>query len=281
MNYICLHKKSSPNLEVEEWLQIEIQNPVKQIASMSTLDEFKQFVGSINNALNNSATDYEQLFSEDEWGFESPVVIKTPSERSAKAIKSFLEKMVFIPSSDKNLSVYQIRDNANYFDNIPAPDCLHDFCIHEGINSNITEELGFGMFAFTKPSQAVSFVDYLTSVTGYKFEIALEEEIIWARRLGRGFSPLVSGTSAPILSVDKNGNNVIMIYNDKYGENISVNKIDEWNKPYDFYVVCKSKEFVDKQLSIFGNIINETFEEQKKEMSSIFDSIVDDPFDDE
>ncbi len=69
MNYICLHKKSSPNLEVEEWLQIEIQNPVKQIASMSTLDEFKQFVGSINNALNNSATDYEQLFSEDEWGF--------------------------------------------------------------------------------------------------------------------------------------------------------------------------------------------------------------------
>lgn len=214
-------------------------------------------------------------------GFRKSCRNKDSLRKICKSDKKFLEKMVFIPSSDKNLSVYQIRDNANYFDNIPAPDCLHDFCIHEGINSNITEELGFGMFAFTKPSQAVSFVDYLTSVTGYKFEIALEEEIIWARRLGRGFSPLVSGTSAPILSVDKNGNNVIMIYNDKYGENISVNKIDEWNKPYDFYVVCKSKEFVDKQLSILGNIINETFEEQKKEMSSIFDSIVDDPFDDE
>lgn len=239
-------------------------------------DEYKQFVDSINNALNNSATDYKSLFGEEEWSFESPVVIKTPSERNAKAIKSFLEKMIYIPSSDKNLSKYQIRDGANYFDNIPTPDCLHDFCMHEGIDMNITEELGFGMFML-KPSQAVSFVDYLTSVTGYKFEIALEEEIIWAKRLKRGSSPLISGSSAPILAVDKNGNNEILIYNDRYGENISVNKVDE-NKPYDFYVVCKSKEFINKQLSLLRNIINETIEEQKEEMSSIYDDI---SFDDE
>lgn len=247
---------------------------------MGTLDEFKQFISSINNALYNSATDYKQLFSEEEWVFESPVVIKTPSERNAKAIKSFLEKMVFIPSSDKNLSVYQIRDNANYFDNIPAPECLHDFCIHEGIDSDVTDELGFGIWSFTKPSQAFSFVDYLTSVTGYKFEIALEEEILWAKRLGRGCSPLIGGASTgmPQLAIDKDGNYEILIYNDRYGENFSVSKIDEWNKPYDFYVVCRSQDFIDKQLSLLGNKINETIEEHKKEMSSIFDNI---SFDDE
>ena len=69
-----------------------------------------------------------------------------------------------------------------------------------------------------------------------------------------------------------------MIYNDKYGENISVNRVDEWNKPNDFYVVCKSKEFINKQLSLLRNIINETIEEQKEEMSSIYDDI---SFDDE
>lgn len=241
---------------------------------MGTLDEVKHFLNSINNALNNSATDYEQLFSEEEWVIESPVVIKTPSERSAKAIKSFLEKMVYIPSSDKDLSVYQIRDFAKR-DNIPAPECLHDFCIHEGINSYVTAELGFGMMMFTKPSQASSFVDYLTSVTGYKFEIALEEEILWARRLGRGCSPLIGGASTGMtqLAIDKDGNYEILIYNDRYGEDISVSKIDEWNKPYDFYVVCRSEEFVDKQLSTLGNKINETIEEQKEMMSSIFDNI--------
>ena len=88
---------------------------------MNMTDEYKQFVDSINKALNNSATDYKSLFGEEEWSFESPVIIKTLSERNAKAIQSFLEKMVYIPSCDKNLNRYQIRDDANYFDNIPAP----------------------------------------------------------------------------------------------------------------------------------------------------------------
>ena len=236
---------------------------------MSTIDDLKQFVDSLKNALNDSVSDYKRLFSEEEWIYESPVVIKTPSERRAKAINEFLAGMVYIPSTDANMRDYKIRDFANYFDDIPTPTCLHDFCMHEGIDSEVQDNLGFGIFSFNKISQAQSFVDYLSLMTGYKFEIAQEEEIIWARRLERGLSHLVHGISqgTPILAVGKDGNMEMIIYNDKYGENISRLNTDGWDKVYHFYVVCKSDEFIEKQLSILEDLLNEDIEDEEDKVS--------------
>ena len=117
---------------------------------MNTIYDFNQLHESIINALEDSISDYEMLFSEEEWVYESPVKIDTPSERRAKAINNFLDGMVYIPSTNANIRDYNIMDMANHFDDIPAPTCSHDFCMHKSINSNVTEELGFGIFMFTK-----------------------------------------------------------------------------------------------------------------------------------
>ena len=236
---------------------------------MNLTDGVHEFVDSVLNALNGSISDYKKLFSEEEWVYESPVVIKTPSERRTKAVKDFLDGMVYIPSSDAELRDYRMKDYANYFDDIPAPTCLHDFCMHKGINSDIQYKLGFGVFAFDKISQALSFVEKLSSMTGYKFEIAQEEEIIWAKRIGRDYSRFIHGgpKGSPILAVGKDGNYEMIIYDDKYGENISRLKTDDWNKAYDFYVVCKSDELIDKQLSILEDKINEDIEDEEDMVS--------------
>lgn len=215
---------------------------------------------NITNAMENSVSAFENLFSEEDWNNEGPIVVKTPSERRTTAINKFLDSMVFVPGSPNNLKTYKMRDFHEY-DNIPLSkcECSYDYCISTIIWTEVCSELGFNPSLIKQTSDVFNFVEYLTEITGVEFSVAHDSELLWASKLiTSGYRSVVRGFDGNELVIGENNKLFVLDKENKKQENWNLKEFNMWKiPPIVFRVVCISEDFVEEKESSYLDSIRE------------------------